>query len=423
MRRIGTLVALAALFAAAVIACDHVSEGDDTNGSDASIDDTDTTPPPLPIDALDIVFVVDDSISMMQEQAILATSVFHLVSNLTTPRIDWPYPAVDDVRFAVVTTNMGFSALGVSGDAFWPGTMPDECSGLGDNGAFQPMQAQNVPIQDGVIPCWGAPGQCPPGWTCAAEGASEDAFCQNPSPGGSVTCPELDDVFTATTADSPNGALALELACLAEVGTDGCGFEQQLSSAVAATQRGDQAWFFREHAGLGVVVASDEDDCSMEDNAGLFATDEIAQQELQKVNMACGLHPEFLRDPASFRAQLAAVKGGHQEAVFFAAIVGTPVTPECQGLGSTIGDCLEQNEMQFVEEQPNAPMDLTWFFHPACTRSIGDEEVTRAYPGRRYVELAQSMGDSSFVYSICNDDWMPAMESFAAILAAAAESY
>jgi hypothetical protein len=423
MGRSVAFVWLAVLCAIAIAACDEVSELDDPADTDTSTDTTGGTgddPVPPPMNALDVIFVVDDSISMTQEQAILSTSIFHLIATLTTPRVDWPYPAVDDVRIAVITTNMGFSADGESGDTYWPGDMVAACEGFGDDGKFQEMAAASVSIQDGVIPCWGVPGECPPGWECAADESPEDTFCQDPNPGSNTPCPALDGDHTGTAVEDPNSALALEVACLTSVGTQGCGFEQQLASVARAASREDQAWFFRENAGLGIVIVSDEDDCSMDDNAGLFATEEVADLGAMKINIACGEHPEYLHGPEWFVDAFAAAKGGVQAAVFLAAIVGVPPADACQGTGEAILGCLLQPEMQLVPEQTEG---TTWFYHPACTREVGAEQVTIASPGRRFVQLAESMGDNAFVYSICNDDWMPAMESFAAIMAGAVEEY
>jgi hypothetical protein len=111
--------------------------------------------------------------------------------------------------------------------------------------------------------------------------------------------------------------------------------------------------------------------------------------------------------------------------VVFAAIVGVPFEGDeadaCQGPGGSLDNCLEQDSMQLEEEQPGAPEDLTWFFEPACERFLNPEDedpVTRAFPGRRYVELAaDSFGDMSYVYSICNEDWSAAMMDIARLIA------
>jgi hypothetical protein len=401
----------------------EVLDLDGDGGTGPSDTDTDT-PTDLHFDKLDLLIVVDDSISMAQEQEMLATSVFDLVSSLAFQLGDPSYLPIEDVRAAVVSTNMGFSANGATGDAFWPQTVPDSCSGLGDDGRFKTSSTSQVVIESGAIPCTGLECHCPPDWACALEDAGLGT-CEPEAPAdNAVACPASGASYAATTQDDPNEDVSLEVACLTSLGTNGCGFEQQLASAVAAAQRGDQAWFFREDAALGVMVVSDEDDCSMKDNVGLFATEEIQEQSEKKVNLACGLHPEFLYSPKDLHDALIQAKGGVSGAVFFAAIVGVPVDPACEGDGKAIQYCLDNLDMQMIPEQPGGdddPPNPTWFFRPACTRTVGDEEVTRAYPGRRFVQLAVEFGAQGYVFSICNEDWMRGMEEFAGIIGAAME--
>jgi len=149
---------------------------------------------------------------------------------------------------------------------------------------------------------------------------------------------------------------------------------------------------------------------------GLFEEDEVVMEELLKINTACGNHPEDLFASSHFYGAFTEVKGeGRACDVVFAALVGVPYegagAAACQGFGNQLGDCLDQDDMQLVEEQPNAPAEDTWFFRPACTRGPEGDETTIAYPGRRYVELAnESFGERGFVYSICNEDWSPAVD-------------
>jgi hypothetical protein len=137
------------------------------------------------------------------------------------------------------------------------------------------------------------------------------------------------------------------------------------------------------------------------------------------------LHPEYLFDPSYFYERFVSAKD--PDAVVFAAIVGVPYGDQdgadaCQGQGSQLGDCLDQEEMQLVQEQPGIdddPPNPMWLFRPACARTAGELEVTRAYPGRRYVELAaEHFGDMGYVSSICNADWSPAMAEIARLVSA-----
>jgi hypothetical protein len=40
----------------------------------------------------------------------------------------------------------------------------------------------------------------------------------------------------------------------------------------------------------------------------------------------------------------------------------------------------------------------------------------RAWPGRRFVQMAQLFGARGYLYSICNADWSPAMTDLAAMI-------
>ncbi|MCK9459231.1 MAG: hypothetical protein M0R80_06295 [Proteobacteria bacterium] len=382
-------------------------------------------------DGVDLLVMVDDSGSMRQEQAILATSFFPLVNSLANPihtefpETDWPYPAAESLRLAVITSNMGFSSNGESNDDEWPLPLPTECMELGDDGEFQGIEVPVVTIGSGVIPCDATAAQCPQGWSCDgagdADGTPGQGVCVGADP--SVACPGLEALWAETSTGDPDAEFALRAACLGQQGTDGCGFEQQLASTARALSRDDQEEFIVESHLLAILLVTDEEDCSMKDGAGLFATPEVAE-DASKLNIACGEHPEFLFDPADFYRSFVDVK--RPDSVVFAAIAGVPWAEEdpagaaaCQGPGHELGDCLAQGSMQLVPEIPEGSTTGNWFYRPACTRYEGVEEVTRASPGRRYVELAHgSFGNMSYVYSICNPDWSPAMTDIAGLIAA-----
>ena len=380
-------------------------------GGDAGLGDTlDTGAPTLR--GLDLVFVVDDSGSMAEEQAVLSTSVFSLVNALVSPASGAGYAAVDDLRVAVVSTDMGVSANGeIPSASITPPSLQSYLN-FGDDGAFLESSIDTIEIQDGVIPCDGDPRQCPPGWAC------EDWACASPDTGTAVDCPNGDEKFEEVTPDAgADEAFGTEIACLTSLGTTGCGWEQQLAAAARATQRDDQASFFRDGAGLAFVVVTDEDDCSMDDPAGLFASEEC--QDATKLNVACGEHPEFLHTAAYYEEALVAAKGGDAASVFFAAIVGVPADSTCQGSGTEVGDCLDVPGMQLTEFVDDSTGTALTMYEPACQRLVDGEIVTSAIPGRRYVELAGLLGPNAYVSSICNEDWTEPLSAFAAMIAGA----
>ncbi|HUT77245.1 MAG TPA: hypothetical protein VM285_06140 [Polyangia bacterium] len=373
-------------------------------------------------EGVDMLVMVDNSGSMSEEQSILATVFFPLVNSLVNPLPTWQYPAADDVRVAVISSDLGLQWGGnpyVDGDG-WPSALPQGCSSVGDNGQFQTYGAgKTVSIQSDVIPCGTGGAQCPTNWTCGNIQADGVGVCQ--APGGDGTnqaCPAFAATWAETTVEVSNPNLAFQVSCLSALGTGGCGFEQQLQSAAVALNRGDQTDFAREKALLAVIMVSDEEDCSIEEKA-LFLVPEVQNQADKKVNIACNLdaNEQHLFSTTHFYNALIEAKQGRVSGVVFGAIVGVPVDDACQGLGSEILACLDHEDMQKVPIQEETSSGSTWFFKPACNRMEGAVEVTKARPGRRYVSLAQGFQSGGYVYSICNEDWTPAMADLAAIIA------
>ena len=171
--------------------------------------------------ALDLIFVIDNSVSMAPKQAKLAEQFPKLIAGLKDP-ISGKYP---DLRVGFLSSDLG---TGYS----------DTCSPqYGDRGLFQ-MKEPNLS-------------------TCGA------------NPGAKWLETDTDGMGNFT------GDFTKVFACLAEgMGQVGCGFEQPLQSlnyAFLVDQR-DSAGntlgvsvrpFLRPYAQLGIVLLTDEDDCSM----------------------------------------------------------------------------------------------------------------------------------------------------------------
>jgi hypothetical protein len=331
----------------------------DTDG-DSGVD-TDTLQI-IPLESLAILLAVDNSISMGEEQSILADGVGKLAVSLTGAF------GVDDIRVAAVTSDMGLSWGGFpyeDGDG-WPGTNP--CSASGDDGAFQ---------------------------TCGDAGAA----------------------YAETSPESPDPDLGEHMGCLANQGTSGCGFEQQLQSIATAFERDDQQDFVRGGDLLLILVITDEDDCSIEDGPALFNSDEIqgTEDEPSNLNLACQENEETLYSTGHYAGAFWAAQQNAYNAVIFAAIVGVPQGPSCEGFGDEIGDCLDHPHMQPTE--PDEEDEIYYVTH-ACTREEDSVLVTMSIPGRRFVDLSVNyFGKMSYVYSICNADWTPAMNHLALMIA------
>ncbi|MBW2277303.1 MAG: hypothetical protein JRF63_07415, partial [Deltaproteobacteria bacterium] len=329
-----------------------------------------------PFQGVDMLVVVDNSGSMAEEQEVLATSFFTLVNSLIDPLLGWKYPPADDVRIAVVSSDMGLQWGGKpyeAGDG-WPNdAIP--CQSAGDNGGFQTYgSGKTIDLRHDAIPCDEDGSQCPDGWTCGGIGADPDhpewGLCQAPDGDGSnQQCPGLAATWAETpigsTDPEPNPDLPFQVACLSSLGTDGCGFEQQLQAAAVGLHRDDQNTFVRPSALLSVMVVSDEEDCSIESNE-LFAAPEIQDQSLGQINIACGENEQHLYPTETLYDTFVSAKDGRKDAVVFASIVGVPDGDDspCQGAGHEIGDCLDADEMQKTPQLEND----AWFYRPACSR-------------------------------------------------------
>ena len=175
---------------------------------------------------VDILFVVDNSGSMVQEQASLQANFPRFIDVLNTFPTGLP-----NVHIGVVSTTVD---IGVGGN-FGPACHP----AAGENGLLQNRAF------DG---------------TCAAP---TDRF--------------LVDVATAgggRQVNYPGGDLAASFSCIAQLGATGCGFESPLLAMQRALDgtHAENAGFLRTGAFLAVVILTDEDDCSADD-LSLFTRD------------------------------------------------------------------------------------------------------------------------------------------------------
>ncbi|MCE9575850.1 MAG: hypothetical protein K8W52_22055 [Deltaproteobacteria bacterium] len=167
---------------------------------------------PTAIGALDVLFVIDNSGSMLPKQQALAAAAREQVFSLLEAQVG----TMPDLHVGVITTDMGA-------------------------GTFDHVNC-NAP-QAGAL-ATGAPGS-----TCDM-----------------VTGHYLVDVASSDGSRLRNytGEIGDAFGCLASVGTSGCGFEQPLAAMRAALDPDHvlNPGFLRSEAMLLVVFVTDEDDCS-----------------------------------------------------------------------------------------------------------------------------------------------------------------
>ena len=153
------------------------------------------------IENVDLLFMVDNSNSMMEEQAALAMQFQNMARVLATGDLDddgmQDFPPVKSLNFGVVSSDMGVGGLTVStcGNGFF-----------GDDGVLQANSS------------------------CAS--ATNSTFAS----GGSFLN------FQPSTGDATT--FAGEASCIATLGLNGCGFEQQLDAVLKALTPSDSELTF-----------------------------------------------------------------------------------------------------------------------------------------------------------------------------------
>jgi hypothetical protein len=183
--------------------------------------------PASPNPNLDLLFVIDNSGSMKEEQAGLAVNFPRLVDVLS--RFEGGLP---DLHIGVVSSDLGAGANNLPG-----------CAGSGDAGRLL---------------------QGPPGTTCAGLDAGAKFLADVAGTTGRVRN------YTGTMSDL--------FSCMASIGTSGCGIESHLEAMRTALDPATSAnaGFLRAGAALGIVILGDEDDCSARDTS-VFAPADTAK--------------------------------------------------------------------------------------------------------------------------------------------------
>ncbi len=321
------------------------------------------------VDAVDLLFMVDNSNSMTEEQTSLAAAFPTLITALTTGDLNGDgtpdFPAVNDLHVGVVTADMGVGGY----------TVPT-CSAadFGDDGILRTVGNTSLP-------------------GCMATYPSFLSF----------------GVGTDVTA------FAEDFACVAVVGTGGCGFEQQLEATLKAvtpstspirfvedtTGHADDtnAGFLRPDSVLGLVVVTDEEDCSAADPDIFNPTSTTYTGDL---NLRCFHYPDAVHPVGRYVSGLLDARARSGDVVF-TAIAGIPT----EVAGDDFAAMLAHPDM--VERiDPSMPTRLT----PSC--NVAGRGL--AFPPRRIVTVAQEMarrGSVATVQSICQADFGGAIRAIA----------
>jgi hypothetical protein len=313
--------------------------------------------PAVPNRNLDILFVIDTSGSMGDEQQALSASFPRMMDALSTLEGGLP-----DLHIGVVTTDMGVQ--NTSSAALPPGLGEGGaggCVGPGDDG-----QLRHIPE------------------------LGTDAY--------------ISDVAASdgTRIRNYSGALRDVFASLATVGAIGCGIEQPLAAMRRALTNPANEGFLRPDANLAVIIISDEDDCSVADEqlfvpdatgiSGLVfrctkygvtcdgggATPTAMAEAGTKTDCHANATPTLVDDVAPYVDFLQDLKGD-PNAVMVAAIVGDP-DPLAIEVDTTAGG------------------------GPVLSHSCNSYELGVADPAVRIAQLVGAFPNRGVVTSICNGD-------------------
>jgi hypothetical protein len=315
---------------------------------------------------IDLVFLVDNSGSMREEQQVLAEALPAFLARLYAAAESAGFAA--DVNVGVISPDLGTAGFTVS--------------------------------------------------TCVNSEVGDDACLRHEPNPGLEGCAEEYPPFLHRSAGDPSYPipdLARDFACIATLGTNGCGFEQQLEATRAAVVDNAEPGacnegLVRPGSVVALVVVSDEDDCSADpEHPEMF--DPTRNADLGHLNIRCFLHPEFVESLGEYLDALRSFEAtGH--AVVFGALVGVPPdAPECNGFGDELAGCLSLPEMIPMID-PAQPTQLL----PSCNTEMG-----LAFPPVRFVQAAQDFAERAYVASICRRDYKPFLDSIVEPIIGAAQ--
>jgi hypothetical protein len=300
---------------------------------------------------LDMLFVVDNSGSMHEEQEELGRRVEQMIRELVHPSNaddpDGPSP-VTDLHLAVISTDIGSGGYRL---------------GTCDNPSLNDMGGDRGLMQTGV------------GAACSAESFAPYA-----------------------TFDAESNATPIweQFACVANLGTGGCGIEQPLEAALMAlSPQSDpgmpNSGFLRPDSLLAVIFVTDEDDCSAQ-NATIFDSDNGALGPAAEMNQRCVRHADLLQPVDRYIDGFRALRDDPDTQLVVATISGVPADWEgsLDDLrGMVIEDSSEEGGLR-----------------PSCRSTHG-----AAVPPVRLAQFTQAFGENGLMESICNDDWTASIQA------------
>jgi hypothetical protein len=376
---------------------------------------------------VDILFVIDNSGSMAEEQATLAANFSSFIEVLERPEVSANY------RIGITTTD--------NGNPWCEGTTPEggklvltSCRSRTQDFVFMganPVDATQEACLD----------VCPEEFTniqiqpSASDGDEE-----------MKARPWIESIEGATNL--PEGLSTVQaFQCLGPQGINGCGFEEHLESMYkslkrATTEGEDQYGFLRANAILSVVHLTDEVDCSfnkdhetifLPDGNRIFWSDPDASAPSSAVCWNAGV--ECTGGPGTYEechsvnydvdknivdeadAEAQAVLRPMSRYIDFLQAFETAkqdITPDQEVLVALIAGVGGDGSVTYADTQADPTFQSDFGIGAGCQSAAGT-----AVPPVRLKEFAEAfeVNDAQNMFSICNDSYSAALEAIATAIA------
>ncbi len=366
--------------------------GDDAGRPDAG-------PAPPPTDRMDLLLVMDNSNSLVEEQVSFASALPRLMRQLTTGDADG------------------------DGDFFGDGEIDDP--------DFPPI----VSLQVGVItPDMGTGGFRVP--TCNNSSFGDDGVLRTTGNVAVTGCMATYPAFLAFQNDGGTsiGAFTDDVACVARTGTGGCGFEQQLEATLKALSPavanstvasfyapprffmdsaghgdGTNNGFVRDDSVLGVVLFTDEEDCSVRDPE-LFR--DLTTVYPGDLNLRCFLHGDAALHPVQRYIDGLTQLRVHPSRLAYVVVAGVPPDLVPTGDAPIAWEPLISDDPARRDDRMEERIDP--MFGNRLVPSCNEPGTGLAFPPIRMLQVGRELelnGAQVGIASICSSDFDPAVRA------------
>ena len=345
---------------------------------------------------VDLLFLVDDSSSMKNSQDNLRRNFPRFMTRLQDP------PGLPNLHVAVISSDMGTN----SGAACDPST--------NKKGIFQ---YTSPPPRPGEAPC--------------VTNLNPDARYISDSDGVRNYSGAIEDVFS----------------CIAALGDGGCGFEHQFAAitrALGVDGRGaapqENQGFLRKDAYLGVILITNEDDCSASPDVPLFDESRnnlIGDQLGPRTNFRCNEFGHLCNDGTGkfVHPNRRAPNDDVTAMVSYSECRSNEEEPYLLGVADTANriKSLKNDPGQVLVAAitgPATPYTVRWnppkvsdtscgaasCPWPEIANSCKATDGSYADPSVRIVEFVNQFGANGLVLPICEDDFGPSLDRIAQLI-------